>query len=162
MDRNIVETLMGAVVILIAVAFILTSYKSANITSISESYVLHAKFKDIGTLSIGSDVRVGGIKVGTVSKQYLDPAQYMAVIEINILNSLQLPKDSSAIIASDGLLGGKYLTIEPGADDRFLREGDEIKYTQDAINIESLIGKFAFGSIGNTPDVSNGESSSNF
>ncbi len=71
----------------------------------------------------------------------------MAVLEFSISQSVQLPKDSSAAIVGDGLLGGKYISIQPGGDEDMLKGGDEVKYTQDSVNIEQLIGKFAFGSV---------------
>ena len=147
MGRNVVETLMGALVLLVAGSFIVISYKSGNISTDKASYVVIAKFTEIGSLTIGSDVRVGGIKVGTVVNQSLDNDTFMAVIKMGIQDNIQLPKDSSASVVSDGLLGSKYISIEPGGDDRILKNEDEIKYTQDSINFESLIGKFAFGSV---------------
>lgn len=147
MGRNVVETMMGALVIFVAVAFILISYKSGNIAPASNSYKITSKFHEVGSLSIGSDVRVGGIKVGSISAQYLDPKTYMAILEFSINQSVQLPKDTSAAIVGDGLLGGKYVALQPGGDEAMLKSGDEIKYTQDSVNIEQLIGKFAFGGV---------------
>lgn len=147
MGRNVVETMMGALVIFVAVAFILISYKSGNIAPASNSYKITSKFHEVGSVSIGSDVRVGGIKVGSISAQHLDPKTYMAILEFSINQSVQLPKDTSAAIVGDGLLGGKYVALQPGGDDAMLKSGDEIKYTQDSVNIEQLIGKFAFGGV---------------
>ncbi len=147
MGRNIVETLMGAFVILVAIVFIFISYKSGNISTDSNSYKVTAKFRDVGSIAIGSDVRVGGVKIGSVYNQSLDKKTYMAILEFSLDNSVQLPKDSTAAIVGDGLLGGKYISLQPGGDEAFLKPGDEIKYTQDAVNIEQLIGKFAFGSV---------------
>lgn len=138
---------MGAFVIFVAVAFIFISYKSGNISSDSNAYKITAKFHEVGSIAIGSDVRVGGVKVGSISNQSLDQKSYMAILELNINNAVQLPKDSTASIVGDGLLGGKYISLQPGGDENFLKAGDEIKYTQDAVNIEQLIGKFAFGSV---------------
>lgn len=138
---------MGAFVIFVAILFIFISYKSGNISTDSNTYKLTAKFREVGSIAIGSDVRVGGVKVGNVSNQHLDQKNYMAVLEFNINNSVHLPKDSTASIVGDGLLGGKYIALQPGGDEVFLKPGDEIKYTQDAVNIEQLIGKFAFGSV---------------
>lgn len=147
MGRNVIETLMGAFVIFAALSFIFISYKSGNISTVGNGYKLTSKFREAGGISIGSDIRVGGIKVGTVSGQQLDPKTYMAIIELNINDSLKLPKDSTAAIVGDGLLGGKYIALQPGGEEATLNPGDEIKYTQDSVNIEQLIGKFAFGSV---------------
>jgi len=154
MGRNVVETMMGALVIFVAIAFVFISYKSGNIASpTSDSYKITAKFREVGSIAIGSDVRIGGIKVGNVSKQYLDPKTYMAVLELNINESVPLPKDTTASIVGDGLLGGKYLSLQPGGDENLLKANDELKYTQDAINIEQLIGNFAFGGTNKSSDA---------
>lgn len=150
--RNVVETLMGGVVLLIAAFFMFISYKSGNISTTTNGYTLSAKFRDVGSLAIGGDVRIAGIKIGTVSAQRLDPINYLAILEFEIDNSIQLPKDSSASIVGDGLLGGKYVAIEPGGEETILKQNGEIKFTQDAISLESLIGKFAFGSVGEDSD----------
>lgn len=147
MGRNVIETLMGAVVLLVAATFIFISYKSGNINTASEGYKITAKFRQIGSLSIGSDVRVGGIKVGTVTDQRLDPISYKAIVEMGLKEGVKLPKDSTAAVVGDGLLGGKYVAIEPGGETDNIGAGEELKYTQDAISIEELIGKFAFGSL---------------
>lgn len=152
MGRNVVETLMGALVLVVASTFIFISYQSGNISTSSDGYQVTAKFTEIGSLSIGSDVRVGGIKVGKVSGLRLDNPTFMAVIEMTIEKTIQLPKDSSASVVSDGLLGGKYVSIEPGGESRVLGNGGQIKYTQDAVNLESLLGKFAFGGVDSGSD----------
>lgn len=146
MGRNVVETMMGALVLFVALSFIMISYKSGNIAPASNAYKVTSKFHEVGSVAIGSDVRVGGIKIGTISGQHLDPQTYMAILEFSINQSVKLPKDTSAAIVGDGLLGGKYVALQPGGDEDMLKNGDEIKYTQDAVNIEQLIGKFAFGS----------------
>ena len=152
MGRSFIETIMGAVVLLVAATFVLISYQSGNISTSSDGYTIVAKFREIGSLSIGSDVRVGGIKVGSVSKQYLDPKNYKAVIEMGIEDGILIPKDSNASIVGDGLMGGKYIAIEPGGDEDHLANGGEIKYTQDSISLEELLGKFAFGSVDSGDD----------
>ena len=161
MGRNVVETMMGALVIFVAVAFIFISYRSGNIASpVTDSYKVTAKFREVGSIAIGSDVRIGGIKVGNVSNQYLDPKTYMAILELSIKDSVALPKDTSASIVGDGLLGGKYLSLQPGGDENMLKDNGELKYTQDAVNIEQLIGNFAFGGISKDSKESDAEESS--
>lgn len=147
MKRNFVETLMGALVIIVAGSFLWISYKSGNISAQVDGYVVTARFKQIGSVGLGTDVRIGGIKVGTVIKQYLDVNSYKAVIDLVINNDIKLPADSTIAIVSDGLLGGKYISISPGGDEKLLQNGDNIKYTQDSVNIEDLIGRFAFGGV---------------
>ncbi|NDG50664.1 MAG: MCE family protein, partial [Rhodospirillales bacterium] len=101
MGRNVVETLMGAFVIFVALVFIFISYKSGNISTDNNSYKLKAKFHEIGSIAVGSDVRVGGVKIGTVSNQSLDPNSYMAALEFSVNNSVKFPKDSTASIVGD-------------------------------------------------------------
>jgi phospholipid/cholesterol/gamma-HCH transport system substrate-binding protein len=147
MGRNVVETLMGAVVLLVAATFVFISYKSGNISTAQNGYIIKAKFREVGSLAIGGDVRVGGIKVGTVAAQSLDPKTYMAIVDLNVQSDVKFPQDSSAAIVGDGLMGGKYIAIVPGGDEAMIEAGGEIKYTQDSVSIEQLIGKFAFGSV---------------
>lgn len=146
MGRNVFETVMGAIVLIVAGFFIFIAYKSGNINSGVGGYKLTAKFEKIDGLSVGSDVRVSGMKVGTVASQGIENETYYAVVTLNINNNIKLPKDSSAKIASDGLLGGKYLAIVPGGDSDMLKGGDTIQYTQSAVNLEELIAKAIFGS----------------
>ena len=90
-------------------------------------------------------MRVGGIKVGTVVSQELDPLTYLAVVRFSVEPSVKLPVDSSSEVVTEGLLGGRYLAIVPGADEEMLPPGGEIRFTQSAISIEQLLGRFAFG-----------------
>lgn len=143
MQKNIVETLMGGIVLLVAAAFLIFAYNKSDI-SVEDGYKVTAKFENASGVSLGSDVRIGGIKVGVVSDLGLDPKTYQALVTMQIRNSTQLPKDSSAAITGDGLLGGKYLQLLPGGDDAMLQNGDTIDFTQSAINLEEMIGKFVF------------------
>jgi phospholipid/cholesterol/gamma-HCH transport system substrate-binding protein len=144
MKKNLIETLIGALVLLVAGLFINTAINSSGVKS-SGGYEISAKFDRIDGVGIGSDVRIGGIKIGTISSQSLDNETYRAKMTLQISDDVKLPTDTSAEIASESLLGGKYVSLIPGAMDEYLQEGDEIEYTQSSINIEQLIGKFAFG-----------------
>ena len=145
MSKNIFETLMGALVIFVAVGFVTIAYKSGSVAS-ADGYNLIAKFDRIDGLGVGSDVRVSGLKVGSVIENKIDPNTYQAIVKVNVDEKVKLPKDSSAEIVSDGLLGGKYLSLVPGGDTRMLKSGEEIQFTQSSVNIEAMIGKFMFGS----------------
>ena len=160
MGRNMIETLMGAVVLLVAGIFVYISYQSGNISAASGSgYTISANFQQTGGVSVGSDVRISGIKVGSVVEQTLDRETYLAKLVLNIKENIELPRDSSAAIVSESLLGGRYIEIVPGADQALLQNGEELQYTQDAVNIEQLIGKFAFGSAeSDTPADQNADS----
>ena len=143
MGRNLIETLMGAVVIAVAVFFFVFAYNTANIKTV-KGYEVTARFDRIDGIRQGSDVRMSGIKIGSVLDSRLDPTTYLAVVRFNISQSIQIPKDSSVRVLSDGLLGDAYLSIEPGSSDTMLEPGAAITRTQDSINIVDLLGRFAF------------------
>lgn len=144
MKKNLIETLVGAFVLLVAVMFINTAINSSGVSKKS-GYEITAQFDRIDGVGVGSDVRIGGIKIGTISAQNLDSKTYRASLSLSINDEIKLPTDTSAEIASESLLGGKYVSLIPGAMDEYLQAGDEIEFTQSSINIEQLIGKFAFG-----------------
>jgi phospholipid/cholesterol/gamma-HCH transport system substrate-binding protein len=143
MTRNLLETLLGAIVLIVAIVFLGFAYNASQLGDDS-GYDLTARFDRVDGLQRGSDVRIGGIKIGTVIDQNLDPATYRAVVRFTIREDVELPADSSVAVASDGLLGGKYLSLVPGGDVEMLGAGDEVTLTQSAINLEDLIGRFIF------------------
>jgi phospholipid/cholesterol/gamma-HCH transport system substrate-binding protein len=143
MRSNVIETLTGAFVLLISLFLISFAYLRTH-THENEGYSLTAKFERIDGLNIGGDVRVGGIKIGTVINQKIDPKSYMAIVTIAVNPSLHFPKDSSMSVASEGLLGGKYLDLVPGGDEETIKAGGEIVHTQSAVNLESMIGQMIF------------------
>ncbi|OFW86729.1 MAG: outer membrane lipid asymmetry maintenance protein MlaD, partial [Alphaproteobacteria bacterium RIFCSPHIGHO2_01_FULL_40_8] len=125
--------------------FFFTSFKSAKVGT-SGGYHLVAKFDNVDGIANGSDVKISGVKIGTVENQFLDETDFRAALKLNIDSSIKLPSDSSAKIASEGLLGSKYLAINPGGDEEMLMDGEEIAFTQSSVNLEELLGKFIFGS----------------
>lgn len=147
MGRNLVETLIGAVVLAVAVAFLAFAYTRGGLKTV-EGYPLVGKFDRIDGLTEGSDVRMSGIKVGTVTRQEIDPQTYLAVVTISLRPDLKLPRDSSAQVASDGLLGDKYLSLQAGAAEEMLKPGEEIQHTQGSIDIVSLVGRLIFSQSG--------------
>jgi len=143
MNRNFLETVLGAVVLVVAIGFLYYAYQN-NQTTEGGSYELLAQFDRIDGLDNGADVRIGGIKVGSVISQVLDPASYRAQVQFTVQDNVELPLDSSAAIMSDGLLGGKYLSVDPGGDIDMLEAGDELTLTQSAIRLEDLIGQLIY------------------
>ncbi|MDX2094794.1 MAG: outer membrane lipid asymmetry maintenance protein MlaD [Alphaproteobacteria bacterium] len=143
MANNAIETVMGAVVLAVASGFLYFAYSNSNVKPI-EGYALTAAFTNIGGISPGSAVRVGGIKIGVVEALDLDPKSFQAVAKLRVSNAVKLPRDSSASVQSSGLLGDKFLAVEPGGDDANLGEGDKISFTQPSVSLEELIGKFVF------------------
>ena len=146
MTKSVIETLAGFIVIAIAAWFLLFFVnKTSSISITGKEYKLFAKFDDIGSITEGSSVKIGGVKIGVVSNVDLDPKTYEAIAEFSLDQGIKIPQDSSVKIASDGILGGKFIAITPGAEDIFIDEGGELKFTQSAINLESLIGKMIYG-----------------
>lgn len=137
---NLVETLIGAVVLVVAGVFLAFAYNRAEISAV-EGYELSAKFQKIDGIHVGSDVLMSGIKIGSVTAQRLDPQSYLAVVSFTVRDEIEVPEDSAVKIASSGLLGDKYLALEPGGSDVTLKPGGEILYTQSSVDLMDLIGK---------------------
>ena len=143
MKRSIVETLLGAVVLIVAATFLYYSYNKGGVAT-PDGLEIVAEFSGIGGLKAGDEVQISGVKVGTVTGVDLAPESYLARVHINVDSTLQLPVDTAALISSESLLGGKYLALEPGADEEFLQPGGQIQYTQAPQNLEQLLGQFIF------------------
>jgi phospholipid/cholesterol/gamma-HCH transport system substrate-binding protein len=153
MSKNLVETLVGALVLVIAFVFLYNAYKTTDIVGSGKSgYELQAKFDRADGLNFGGDVKVGGIKVGKVTSLTVDPKSFKAIVKMKIYSDIQFPSDSTAEIIGNGFLGDKYLSIVPGADDEHLADGGVIEFTQSSISLESLIGKFIFGGVDSNKD----------
>jgi len=145
MRRNMIETVMGAVVLLVAVVFIVFAFRSAGIGNAgSDGYRVTVEFSDASGLAAGTDVRLAGVKIGTVLEQRLNPDTYFAVVTLGISETVRLPSDSSARIIPDGLLGGNYVALEPGGADDYIEHGGRITYAQGSINVVDLLGRFIF------------------
>ena len=145
MQRNTLETLMGAIVLAAAAGFVAMVYEAADIQS-GDGYEIIAEFGSTGGLSVGDDVRISGIKVGRITDQSLDPVTYSARIAMAIAPEVQIPADSSARITAASLLGGNYLELLPGADSEMLASGAVIYDTRDPVSISDLLGKMVFSS----------------
>lgn len=143
MNRSLIETVMGAVVLVVAVMFVMFVYDKRSVTK-GEGYDVVAAFDNASGIAAGSDVRIGGIKVGTITDMKLDSKTYRANVNMRLKPDVKVPDDSSASIVSEGLLGGKFVQLVPGADDAMLDNGGEIRFTQSSVNLEEMIGKFMF------------------
>ncbi len=143
MKRNVIETVLGAVVLLVAGVFLLFAYNSADLRPVA-GYQLTARFNAVDGLTVGSDVRVGGIKVGSVVGQKIDIADYRAVVTMSIKPEIRLPVDTVAAVAAEGLLGGKYIRLDPGGSEARLAAGDELENTRDIVSLEEMLGKVIF------------------
>lgn len=144
MRDQIAETLVGAAVLAIAAVFLVYSLTAANRTA-GGGYPLQAQFGSVDGLASGADVRVSGVKVGSVSAIRLDPATYNAVVDFTVARGVQIPTDSSASLKNEGLLGGVYLAIEPGGEEEALPPGGELDYGQGAIDVIRLLSDLVAG-----------------
>ncbi|MBQ3564658.1 MAG: outer membrane lipid asymmetry maintenance protein MlaD [Alphaproteobacteria bacterium] len=144
MERGrVFETVVGVFVLIVTACFFNFVYHKSSWKSI-DGYVLTAKFDKADGLAEGTDVKVSGVRVGKIDSIDVDPETFFAIVKFHISKHIKLPTDSSANVNTDGLFGGKYLSLEPGGEEDFLKDGDEIQNTTGAMNIESLIGKFLF------------------
>ncbi len=143
MKHNVIETVMGFVVLTIAGFFLAFAYKSSQLDT-TDGYSLTAKFDRIDGVQAGSDIRLSGVAIGRVQSVEIDPETYQAILTLDIEHRIKLPKDSSAEIISGGLLGSKYIALVPGGDDEFLKAGEEITYTQASVSLEAMIGQVIF------------------
>jgi phospholipid/cholesterol/gamma-HCH transport system substrate-binding protein len=145
MKSSTLETIVGAAIITLAVVFFSFAYRTAGLgQSAGGGYRISAEFDNVDGVAVGSDVRVAGIKVGTVIGQSLNPDSYQARIDMVIQPQVKLSEDTSAKITSEGLLGTKFVALEPGGSDGKLAEGGVISYTQGAVDIWSIISQAMF------------------
>ena len=147
MRGNVIETVMGAVVILVAGLFLVFAYKTSQLRAVS-GYELSADFSRVDGIRQGSDVRIGGIKIGSVTGEDLDPKTFLALVRMSIDPKVQLPDDTVAEIISAGLLGDKYMSLVPGGSDNVIPPGGKIKYTQSSVSLENLVGQMIFSAPG--------------
>ena len=112
-----------------------------------DTYLIESRFANAGGLHSGSTVLLAGVTVGRVEGIRMESADYSAIVTLRVLSTLRLPTDSMASIKTTGLIGDKFVSLSPGADDTYLEPGSRITLTESAVDLESLIGKMAFGSV---------------
>ena len=142
------ELIVGVFVLtgLGAVAFLALKIGAGSLVG-SDTYLLQARFTNLGGLNPGSNVVIAGVSVGRVEAVRLNPADYSAITELRLRKTVQLPADSIVSIKTSGLIGDKYLAIAPGGDARMLAPGELITETEPAVDLESLLSRFAFGNL---------------
>ena len=141
--HGVAETLTGAVVLAVALLFLAYAVAHSGRTA-GAGYTLQARFDHIDGLAIGGDVRIAGVKIGTVTDERIDPKTFDAIVSMSVRDDIHLPKDTGASITSESLLGGKYISLSPGGDDTDLKPGQMITVTQSSVSLEELLGKFIF------------------
>lgn len=143
--RSLAEVATGAVVLLVAAVFLAYAVLHSGRGSVAANGItLTASFDRIDGLANGADVRIAGVKVGSVIGSRIDPETFAAVVTMRVEAGLRLPEDTSAEITSEGLLGGKYISLVPGGSEKMLGNGGRITETQGSVSLESLLGKFIF------------------
>jgi phospholipid/cholesterol/gamma-HCH transport system substrate-binding protein len=143
MGKTLVETLLSAVVLVVAAMFLWFAYTSANVSAVS-GYPLTARFHTAAGIAAGSDVKMAGIKIGTVTGLQITPDTFEARVMLSVDPAIRLPKDSVASIAGDGLLGSNYLAIEPGTDKTTIPSGGELAETRSPEDITTVIGRMIY------------------
>lgn len=139
------EAAVGAAVVAVAIGFLVYASQFTNLRSDGAGYALTASFRSIEGVSVGTDVRLAGVKIGTVTDITLNPATFRADAEFTVAEGVELPDDSAVVISSEGLLGGNYVEILPGGSPFNFAEGDEIEDTQSSVSLVSLLLKFVTG-----------------
>jgi phospholipid/cholesterol/gamma-HCH transport system substrate-binding protein len=142
--KNPWQFLMSGITIVIFIIFAYYMYSTVNknrqSTVLNSTYT--ARFSDVDGIAVGSDIKISGYKVGSVAKMELIADSYDIRLTLDVASDIKIPTDSLAAVKTSGLIGSKYIGIQPGADEQFLKNNEEILYTQSAINLENLIGKF--------------------
>ncbi len=138
---NVVEALVGLLVVIVAVWFVGAAY-ARTAAGGTAGYLLTARFPNATGISVGTDVRASGIKIGKVETERLDGKTFQAVVQLRVAGDVRFPTDSSAAITSEGILGGSYISLSPGGDTTMLKAGDEITDTQGAQDLMGLMGSF--------------------
>jgi phospholipid/cholesterol/gamma-HCH transport system substrate-binding protein len=147
MQNGFVETLIGAAVIIVAVGFFYYGYNTTGSGAVA-GYEVVARFDRVDGISAGTDVKMSGIKIGTVTSQDLDQKAYRALVRMSIRNDIKLPEDSSIKVANEGLLGGAYLAVAPGGSDAMMVAGSEFETTQGSVDLVGLLSKAIFSGAG--------------
>lgn len=142
MAENPTEVLAGAVVLAVAIGFLAYAAQSSGFGPSASTYPLKASFRSVEGITVGSDVRMAGVKVGTITALTLNAKTYFADANLAIDNTVQLPTDSAILISSEGLLGGNFVELVAGGAPDNLAPGDEIEDTQGAVSLITLLMKF--------------------
>ena len=142
-SRSSIEFLVGLLVLVGLAGMLLLAVVGSGRRA-EDGYRLTAQFSHIDGLSVGSDVRLAGVTIGQVVAETVDPRSYQAKVTFTVRHGIQLPTDSSAVVTSDSLLGGKYLALDPGGAETLLKPGARVDLTQGSISLEQLLSKFIF------------------
>ncbi|MDD4616651.1 MAG: MlaD family protein [Alphaproteobacteria bacterium] len=149
MGHNVFETILGAVVLAFAALFLVFAYNSADLHKV-QGYTVTANFPMVDGVKDGTDVKINGVKVGSIQGLKLNtepgPSQYLVSVSMSVANSIQLPTDTIAMVSSESLLGGKYMSLEPGVDETMIKTDGtgRISRTQAPLRLDDLIGQLIY------------------
>ncbi|MGB9152031.1 MAG: outer membrane lipid asymmetry maintenance protein MlaD [Alphaproteobacteria bacterium] len=157
MGHNVFETILGAVVLALAALFLVFAYSSADLHKV-KGYIVSANFPMVDGLKDGTDVKINGVKVGSVENLKLNtdvgPNQYLVTVSMTLDRSVQLPTDTIALVSTESLLGGKYMSLEPGVDETMIKSDGtgRVTRTQAPMRLDDLIGQLIYSNKrGDTP-----------
>jgi phospholipid/cholesterol/gamma-HCH transport system substrate-binding protein len=159
MTGNVIETVMGGVVLVVAAFFLFFAYTTSQVRAV-QGYQLTAQFDSVTGIRDGSDVRIAGVKVGSIVSETLDPKTFLADVRMSIDPAYKLPDDTVAEILSAGLLGDKFMALVPGGSEQMIPPGGRIKFTQSPVSLENLIGQMIFSQPGAQQKPGEGEAPS--
>jgi phospholipid/cholesterol/gamma-HCH transport system substrate-binding protein len=151
MGRSVFETILGAVVLGIAGLFLAFAYSTSNVQKV-QGYMVSANFPMVDGIRSGTDVKLNGVKIGSISDMNLitdpGPNEFLVNVQMSIKPDIKLPTDTMAMIASESLLGGKYMSLEPGVEDDSIKTdgSGRITRTQAPMRLDDLIGQLIYGS----------------
>jgi phospholipid/cholesterol/gamma-HCH transport system substrate-binding protein len=152
MAESRAEILAGAAVLAAAAGFLIYAAQQAGLRADPGSYSLQASFRSVEGVTVGTDVRLAGVKIGTVTALALNPQTFFADATISVQDGILLPDDSAILVSSEGLLGGNFVEILPGGSPDNLNPGDEIEDTQGSVSLISLLMKFVGSMAGDGED----------
>ena len=145
MAENKTEVFVGGAVVAVAIAFFIYVFQTAGLSTGAGNYSIYASFRSAEGVRVGTDVRLAGVKIGSVTQIELDGATYEAKSTLSIGKNIHIPEDSSLAIASEGLLGGNFVEVVPGVSDDFLQAGDEVVDTQGSVSLIQLMMRYVSG-----------------
>jgi phospholipid/cholesterol/gamma-HCH transport system substrate-binding protein len=151
MAENTSEVLAGGAVLAVAIGFLVYAGQSTGFSGSANTYPLTASFRAVDGISVGTDVRLAGVKVGTITELDLNPQTFFADATVEIDRSIELPDDSAILVSSEGLLGGNYIEIIPGGSADILAPGAEIEDTQGSVSLVTLLMRFVGAASGDEP-----------
>ena len=148
MANSAAETIIGAGVLAVAAGFLVYASQTTDVSVGGGAYELVANFRKADGVGVGGDVRLSGVKIGSVRDVSLNQETYQATVVMSVRADVQIPEDSSATVAMDGLLGGAHVAIQPGGAEFMLEPGDEFQFTQGSVNLLDLVGRVVTGGDG--------------